>query len=135
MPLQATSGAASYDAFGGGVPVVPNYIEDVFSTWLYTGNSSTQTITSGIDLAGKGGLVWLKARGDTYSHYLYDTTRPVNYALISNATNGSSLQSDSLTAFNSNGFTLGARATVNFSGTTFASWTFREQPKFFDVVK
>ena len=35
-----------------------NYIEDVFSTYLYTGNGSTQTITNGIDLAGKGGLVW-----------------------------------------------------------------------------
>jgi hypothetical protein len=54
MPLQATSGAASYDAFGGGVPVVPNYIEDVFSTWLYTGNGSTQIISNGIAL-GTGG--------------------------------------------------------------------------------
>ena len=35
-----------------------SYIEDVFSTWLYTGNGSTQTITNGIDLATKGGLVW-----------------------------------------------------------------------------
>jgi len=59
MPLQATSGAASYDAFGGGVAAPKNYIEDVFSTWLYTGNNSTQTITNGIDLAGEGGLVWI----------------------------------------------------------------------------
>jgi len=57
MPLQATSGAASYDAFGGGVPVPKNYIEDVFSTWIYAGNGATQTITNGIDLSGKGGLV------------------------------------------------------------------------------
>ena len=32
-------------------------IEDVFSTYLYTGNGSTQTITNGIDLAGEGGMV------------------------------------------------------------------------------
>ena len=38
------------------------YIEDLFSTDLYTGNSSTQTITNGIDLAGEGGLVWGKCR-------------------------------------------------------------------------
>ncbi len=31
------------------------YVEDVFSTYLYTGNGSTQAITNGIDLAGKGG--------------------------------------------------------------------------------
>ena len=30
-----------------------NYIEDVFNTWLYTGNGSTQTINSGIDLSTK----------------------------------------------------------------------------------
>ena len=36
------------------------YVEDVFSTFLYTGNGSTQTITNGIDLAGEGGLVWNK---------------------------------------------------------------------------
>jgi GH25 family lysozyme M1 (1,4-beta-N-acetylmuramidase) len=29
------------------------YVEDVFSTYLYTGNGSTQTITNGIDLAGE----------------------------------------------------------------------------------
>jgi hypothetical protein len=37
-------------------------VEDVFQSWLYTGNGSTQTITNGIDLAGEGGLVWIKAR-------------------------------------------------------------------------
>ena len=59
MPLQQTSGAASYDAFGGGVPVVPAYIEDVFSTYLYTGNGSTQTITNGIALGtASGGSVF-----------------------------------------------------------------------------
>jgi hypothetical protein len=35
------------------------YVEDVFSTYLYTGNGSTQTITNGIDLSGEGGLVWM----------------------------------------------------------------------------
>ena len=38
----------------------PLYVEDVFSTYLYTGNGSTQTITNGIDLSGEGGLVWVK---------------------------------------------------------------------------
>jgi len=47
MPLQATSGAASYDAFGGGVPVVPAYIEEVFSTYLYDGNDTARSIVNG----------------------------------------------------------------------------------------
>ncbi len=47
-----------------------NYIEDVFSTYLYTGNGSTQTITNGIDTSTKGGLVWMKSRSASYSHAL-----------------------------------------------------------------
>jgi hypothetical protein len=134
MPLQATSGAASYDAFGGGVAAVPNYIEDVFSTWLYTGNSSTQTITNGIDLTGKGGLVWFKRRNGAGEHSLFDTARGATKYLQSQATSAEATNSTSLTSFNANGFSLGNNGLNNFSGETFASWTFREQPKFFDVV-
>jgi len=44
-------------------PIAGNflYIEDVFSTWIYAGNGSTQTITNEINLSGKGGLVWCKS--------------------------------------------------------------------------
>ena len=139
MPLQQTSGNDTADAYGGGAAAVTNYIEDVFSTWLYTGNSSTQTITNGIDLAGKGGLVWTKARNTTtnpyYNHRLYDSARGINNSLISN----SIAANDALSVFNSwntNGFTLNGTnpSASNFSGEPYASWTFRKQPKFFDVV-
>jgi len=133
MPLQATSGAASYDAFGGGVPAVPNYIEEVFSTYLYTGNASTQTITNGIDLATKGGLVWLKKRNNASDHIAADTARGVNQLIQFNTTQASANRPDSVTAFNSNGFSLGTETDTNAS-VPFVSWTFRKQPKFFDVV-
>ena len=132
MPLQATSGAASYDAFGGGVAVVPTYIEDIFGTFLYTGNGTTQTINNGIDLAGKGGLVWVKSRDVASGHFLYDTSRGVNQYLASNTTAASANYNSSLTAFNSNGFTLGFN--LGNVDEKYASWTFRKQPKFFDVV-
>jgi len=139
MPLQATSGAASYDAFGGGVAAVPNYIEDVFSTWLYTGNGTTQTITNGIDLAGKGGLVWRKSRtqpsGAGFFHVLNDTARGVLASLYTNTGDAQVTSFNALSTFNSNGFTMmGGAGSANQSGDTYASWTFREQPKFFDVV-
>ena len=137
MPLQATSGAASYDAFGGGVPVVPNYIEEVFSTYLYTGTGATQTITNEIDLAGKGGLVWTKIRNIAQGHPLTDTVRGSNKISFSNLSGSQFTQSDTITSFNSTGYTLGAdsgnfgfNATVN----PHVSWTFRKQPKFFDIV-
>ena len=136
MPLQATSGAASYDGFGGGVAVVPNYIEDVFSTWLYTGTGAAQTITNGIDLSTKGGLVWVKGRNDAWDHTLYDTVRGVSVGPLNTATNGAPNPANNqrVTAFNTNGFSLGTNANVNGSTYTYVSWTFREQPKFFDVV-
>jgi hypothetical protein len=115
------------------------YIEDVFSTWLYTGNDGTQTITNGIDLSGKGGLVWTKPRVTdtieaTYNnHQLIDTNRGKTKVLFSNTTSAESTYPDNLSSFNSNGFTLGD-LTHNRSGLTYASWTFRKAEKFFDVV-
>jgi hypothetical protein len=135
MPLQQTSGAASYDAFGGGVAAVPAYIEDVFSTWLYTGNGSTQTITNGIDLAGKGGLVWVKSRSFAQYHALNDTARGAGKVLQSNATDPEFNQGTiGLSAFNSSGFSIGFNDGYNQTNATYTSWTFRKQPKFFDVV-
>ncbi|CAB4136726.1 hypothetical protein UFOVP307_18 [uncultured Caudovirales phage] len=134
MPLQATSGAASYDAFGGGVPVVPAYIEEVFSTYLYTGNNSTQTITNGIDLLGKGGMVWTKSRTEgTWPHIIAGTNfSSVSNSLSTNNTSGIVANSD-VTAWNSNGYTMDVNSGyMNYSG-NFVSWTFRKQPKFFDI--
>jgi hypothetical protein len=109
------------------------YIEDVFSTYLYTGNGSTQTITNGIDLAGKGGLVWFKSRDFTYPHALFDTNRGVTNYLRTNETNAQASNSG-LTAFNSNGFSIAGSFTTGTTSINYASWTFRKQPKFFDVV-
>jgi len=135
MPLIETKGAASAQGFGlslGGAEKV--YIEDVFSTYLYTGNASTQTITNGINLSTKGGLVWLKSRNYTGNHRLFDTNRGATKFWYSNLTDGEITNANSLTAFNANGFSLGNFSSTNDSSTQYASWTFRKQPKFFDVV-
>jgi len=114
--------------------VVANYIEEVFSTYLYTGNSSTQTITNNIDLSTKGGLVWIKCRTTAFQHNLIDTVRGPTNRLSSNST-GASSNDGGAPSFNSNGFTVVAdSAGYTNSGDTFASWTFRKQAKFFDVV-
>ena len=132
MPLQATSGAASYDGFGGGVAAVPTYIEEVFSTYLFTGNGTTQTVTNGIDLIGKGGMVWRKQRDATANHFLADTVRGTYSTLSSNTTAAAS--GSSYIDFLSDGFQAVNSGSSNPSGALQASWTFREQPKFFDIV-
>ena len=108
------------------------YVDDVFSTFLYTGNSTNdRQITNGIDLSGEGGLVWIKNRDSTLKHRLHDTERGVNSALCSNNTDAA--ESGELTSFNNDGFSLSNAANVNTSA-TYASWTFRKQEKFFDIV-
>ena len=135
MPLQETSGNLTTDAFGGGVAAVPAYIEDVFSTYLYTGNGSTQTITNNIDLSTKGGLVWVKDRGATNPHVLEDTIRGVNQRLSSDTTDAqTNAGNPTVSAFNTTGFSIGQSLYVNNTSDTYASWTWRKQPKFFDVV-
>jgi len=113
-----------------------NYIEDVFSTYLYTGNSTTQTITNGIDLAGKGGAVWIKCRSTSATNNnLIDSVRGISKFLYPNDTSAQANDPGTITSFNSNGFTQNnSYGDLNSSGRTYVSWTFREQPKFFDVV-
>jgi hypothetical protein len=113
------------------------YVEDVFSTYLYTGNSSTQTITNDIDLDGEGGMVWIKNRsGAGYEHEVSDTERgviPTGRAL--NTNDNQANQPGDLTSFTSSGFGLSYNtANGNASGQDYVSWTFRKAEKFFDVV-
>jgi len=120
-------------------PSPPIFIEDLFSTYLYTGTGATQTVTNGIDLAGQGGLVWAKIRSgfnSPLSHALFDTSRGVLNRLASNLSDAQASTANSLTAFNSTGFTVGSSVTVNGGGAgdSYVSWTFRKQPKFFDIV-
>jgi hypothetical protein len=118
-------------------PSPPVFIEDVFSTYLYPSSGSFPTpLVNGIDLAGKGGLIWGKSRDVAGGHVTVDTvTAPSgNYFLQTDTT--AALANATTYSYNSNGYTFEGN-TINF-GTAgqynFVSWTFRKQPKFFDIV-
>ena len=123
--LQAAAGNA-----GGAGPDV----EDVFSTYLYTGTGSAQTINNGIDLAGEGGIVWTKMRYPSGDHTLMDSGLGTGTRLLPNENLALLTGEGCSTSFNSNGITLGSDSTVSNNTRDFASWTFRKAPKFFDVV-
>lgn len=110
------------------------YVDDVFSTYLYTGNGSTQTINNGIDLAGNDGMVWTKTRNTTFLHSIFDTARGATKRLLTSLTNGEMTDGGGITAFTSSGFTVAASNSVNNTNSPMVSWTFRRAPKFFDVV-
>jgi len=123
--VQAAAGAA------GGQEV---NVSDVFSAYVWDGNDSTQTITNGLDLSGEGGMVWSKSRFSTQTPFIYDTERGVNQDLSPNETRVSETSSNTLTAFNSDGFSIGSSSKINYSSNSYIGWAWRRCPKFFDVV-
>ena len=122
--IQAAAGSAA-----GGAAL---YVEDVFSTDLWPGTASAKTITTGIDLATEGGLVWIKNRTGGNPPIIRDTERGANKSLDTNAGSAEYTSNFAITAFTSSGFTLGIDATVNGSSFDFVGWTFRKAPGFFD---
>ena len=87
------------------------------------------------DDAGEGGLVWIKNRGTTDNHLLYDTERGVNFYVKSNSTDAEASVA-SLSSFNESGFTIsGGAGYINTAANNYSSWTWRKARKFFDVVK
>lgn len=119
-------------ASGGGADKV--WVDSVFSAYTYTGNGSTQTINNGIDLAGKGGMVWIKNRGvGSDAHNLYHTARGATKMLRTNGDTATYSATAALTAFTSSGFSLGPDSWVNGGASaTYISWTFRNAAKFYD---
>ena len=123
-----------------GVPNPDQFIENNFSTFLYEGNGSTQTITTGIDSANKSSLVWIKNRDATDRHILTDTVRGATKILHSDG-NGAphapaaeATDADTITAFSSTGFALGDDVQVNTDAESYVAWTFKKAPNFFDIV-
>jgi hypothetical protein len=103
---------------------------------LYTGNSSTQTITNGIDLDGEGGMVWFAARGPSaFGGGIYDSERDsFTKRIQSFSTAAQNLELSQITSVSSSGFSLGPD-NMNNSGQNYVAWTFRKAaPKFFDIV-
>ena len=92
-----------------------------FNTKLYSGNGSTQSITG---VGFQPDMTWIKCRSGTHgteNHNLFDAVRGVTKYLIPNGTTASTTDTNSLTAFGSDGFSLGTRTDVNGSG-EYASW-------------
>ena len=100
-----------------------NKSTDYFNTKLYTGNQSTQNITG---VGFQPDWVWIKQRADdNYSHELFDAIRGVTKYMSSNETNAEATGATTLTAFDSDGFTLGSDTIVNKSGKTLVAWNWK----------
>ena len=100
---------------------------DYFNTVLYTGNGGTQSIT-GLDF--QPDWVWLKCRNRVEEHVVFDVIRGATKKLLPNRSNAESTEANTLTSFNSDGFSLGSAGLSNSSGDTFASWNWKAGTSF-----
>ena len=97
-----------------------------FQTALWSGNDSTQSITNDGNSDMRPDWVWIKRRdGSAINHQMYDSSRGVTKNLVPNVTQAEGTRSTGLTAFNSDGFSLGAGGAENASGNTFVGWQWK----------
>ena len=100
-----------------------DYPAKQFNVVNWTGTGTAQSIT-GVGFAPD--LVWLKRRDATADHQLLDTTRGATYAIESSTTaNSSTAVTDGLTAFGTDGFTLGTNTDYNGNTNTYTAWCWR----------
>jgi hypothetical protein len=92
---------------------------DYFNTVLYTGNGSTQSIT-GVNF--QPDWVWIKNRTEDYEHTIFDSVRGVQKFIRSSTTGAEATNSNSLTAFGTDGFSIGTESAVNDNSDSFVSW-------------
>jgi hypothetical protein len=114
---------ATIDPNEGGSP------QDYFNTVLYTGNAGTQNITG---VGFQPDWVWLKPRSYADNNVVFDSVRGVNQTLYVNTDGAESDRTgnDSLTAFGSDGFSIGDWNNINTNSGTLVSWNWKAGTSF-----
>jgi hypothetical protein len=93
---------------------------------LYTGNGTSQSISNAVNgVSFQPDFVWVKDRSVARSNTLWDSVRGIYKVLYSNNTNAEGTDTTALTAFNSNGFSVGADNGENANGETFVGWQWK----------
>jgi len=96
--------------------------KDYFNTKLFTGNGSTNAITG---VGFQPDWVWIKDRQSTEHHNFFDAVRGATKRIYSSSDAAQDTATTTLTAFNTDGFTLGSSAAVNASGNNTVAWNWR----------
>jgi len=95
--------------------------KDYFNTKIFTGNGSTQSITG---VGFQPDWVWIKNRDHANHNVFFDAVRGGSKVIYANLTNAEATASG-VTAFDSDGFTLGNDSDTNRNTNSHASWNWR----------
>jgi len=93
-----------------------------FNTKLYTGNGGTQSITG---VGFQSDFTWIKRRDTTNNHRVTDVIRGVTKEIYPDDPSAQDTRTGGLTAFGSDGFTVGDSAGYNANSGTYASWNWK----------
>jgi len=97
-----------------------------FQTLLYTGNASARSLTNTGNSDLQPDWIWCKNRSTTNDHVVYDSTRGAQKDLRTNNAEAEGSNSSSVTAFNSDGFSLGGNhANTNNNGSSIVAWQWK----------
>ena len=96
-----------------------------FQTALYTGNGGTQSITNDGNSDLQPDLIWTKSRSDTSFHMLTNSTVGTGQKLYSNSASAEESHANVVTAFNSDGFSIGSHSHINTNTYNYVGWQWK----------
>ena len=99
-----------------------NKSSEHFNTKLYTGTGSTASITG---VGFQPDFSWIKVRNNSDQHVIFDAVRGATKRLEPSTAIAEATISDELTAFNSDGFSIGGADRVNRNNDTYVSWNWK----------
>jgi len=93
-----------------------------FNTLILTGDGSSRAVTG---VGFQPDWVWAKCRSNGYNNNLCDAVRGVTKILKSGTIDAETTDTQSLTAFGADGFTMGTNTPWNGSGPTYVYWNWK----------
>ena len=92
------------------------------NTHLFSGNGATNAITG---VGFQPDWVWSKSRNQSGHHLLYDSVRGVQKFIQSSTSNTESTNANTLTSFDSDGFTFGSADNGNANSSNGVTWNWK----------
>ena len=106
-----------------------------FQVKTYTGTGSSASITLDGDEDMQPDMVWIKSRSHARIHTLTDAVRGVTEEIYPDLGDAEDTQAEGLTAFGSDGFTVGTHINYNNDTYTYVAWCWKESATAgFDIV-
>lgn len=106
--------------YGGGGGAEPT---SLFNVVTYTGDNTLSRTITGVGF--EPDFVWIKRRNQAASHALFDSVRGATKMLSSDLTDAEATRADTLTSFDSDGFTVSDSGFVNDTADTYVAWCWK----------